>query len=88
VDVSARMDFLSVDSDLKAARGSLSAIKGAPQNREGLETRAEILLFFIRRCIKRRDCTQPHCLYGIYSIDTGRCPGKNEKMRRGFQRSA
>ncbi|KAL7015423.1 hypothetical protein ACKWTF_016449 [Chironomus riparius] len=38
-----------------------------------------------QRCIRSRDCTQPHCLYGTYHMDSGRCPDRNDKIR-GFSR--
>ncbi|XP_070495023.1 uncharacterized protein [Chironomus tepperi] len=34
-----------------------------------------------QRCIRSRDCTQPHCLYGTYQMDLGRCPDRNDKIR-------
>lgn len=49
---------------------------------------AQCRLFFISiyRCIMENVCTQPHCAHGTYSVHYGRCPDRNDKLRRGFER--
>lgn len=79
------MENLNVGNDMKEEKDSQSVIKGLSSTiKFSLIFYFLFLLFY--RSIELRECTQPHCLYGIYSSSNGRCPDKNEKMRRGFQR--
>lgn len=43
------------------------------------------LLNFVYRCIMHKVCEQPHCLYGAYITNNGRCPDKNDPFRMEFK---